>query len=325
MALYVVKENQELLWNIINNNTFVQQYFAKVGPDKKPVWFRDIISRFYEENKGQKMSINDLHTANKSTISYMINDIREQESKNIPGFMDTDAYRFQSNGIYTPPIVPDNRKDMYASQFDQRQKEYQQMTDKKPPKEIDFRENIGKDTMLTNMDDLMKQQLLERERELDIYKPIDLTGSQTSTIKIDNSANIQIEVENVDDDVEDVEMTITNIKKKGVSWEDVQQENPFKEQIIEIEKKYTELSERIEKQQNNSTLQKLNERIENIEKKILENNIWKQKYEELNDKYDALQMHTNLLTKKMESLINKPETNQVVDNLVSNIEDRNRN
>ena len=35
MALYVVKENQELLWNVINNNTFVKQYFAKVGPEKK--------------------------------------------------------------------------------------------------------------------------------------------------------------------------------------------------------------------------------------------------------------------------------------------------
>ena len=43
------------------------------------------------------MSINDLHTINKSTIAYMINDIREQEAKSIPGYVDSDAYRFQSN------------------------------------------------------------------------------------------------------------------------------------------------------------------------------------------------------------------------------------
>ena len=333
MALYVVKENQELLWNIINNNTFVQQYFAKVGVDKKPQWFRDIISKFYQQNNGQKMSIDDLHSINKSTIAYMINDIREHEAKAIPGYVEPDSYRFQSNGIYTPPVVPDNRKDMYASQFDQRQKEYQQMTEKKAPKEVDFRENVEKDTAITNMDDLMKQQLLQRERELDIYKPTDniVSGSQTPSIKIDNSANIQIEIDEVDD-VEDVEMTVT---KKAVSWKDTHH-------MDELNKKYNEAIQQIESQSsiitdvreqlrkteedNVSTSKKitiLTERIENMTKEVEQNKKWKEIYDDLNDRHEALQMHTNLLTKKIENMSSNMEQNhskQAMNEIITQLE-----
>ena len=340
MALYVVKENQEMLWNIINNNTFVQQYFAKVGVDKKPQWFRDIISKFYEQNSGQKMSINDLHTINKSTIAYMINDIRVQEAKSIPGYVDSDAYRFQSNGIYTPPIVPDNRKEMYTNQFDQRQKEYQQMTEKKAPKEIDFRDNVEKDTAITNMDELMKQQLLQRERELDIYKPKDniIHGSQTPTIKIDNSANIQFEIDEVSD-VEDVEMTVT---KKAVTWKDDQKQSEnvnVQKQLDELNSKYHEASQQIQTQNTiiadiREQLKKkeadditkitmLTEHIEKMNLEIEQNRKWKEMYDVLNDKHDALQMHTNLLTKRLENISLNMETNyskQVMNDMITQLE-----
>lgn len=341
MALYIVKENQEMLWNIINNNTFIQQYFTKVGVDRKPQWFRDIISKFYEQNSRQNMSINDLHNINKSTIAYMINDIREQEAKNIPGYVDSDVYRFQSNGIYTPPIIPDNRKEMYASQFDQRQKEYQQMIEKKAPKEIDFRDNVEKDTAITNMDELMKQQLLERERELDIYKPKDniIHGSQTPILKIDNSANIQIEIDEVNNK-EDVEMIVT---KKMVSWKDDREQaknENVQKQLDELNLKYNEVIQQIQSQNTmivdvreqlkkadditiSNKITMLTEHIENINREIEQNKKWKELYNDLNDRHEALQMHTNLLTKRLENISLNMETKyskQVMNDMITQLE-----
>jgi len=341
MALYVVKENQELLWNIINNNTFVHQYFTKIGTDKKPGWFRDIISKFYEQSQGQKLTITDLHNINKSTIAYMIDDIRKEESKTIPGYVDSDSFRFQSNGIYTPPMETDNRKEMYASQFDQRQQEYHNMTEKKPPKEIDFREKSIEDAALTNMDDLMKQQLLQRERELDIYKPASATlvDEQPASLKIDNSSNIQIEMEEIDN-VEEVKMTVDiPTTKKSVSWEDgdippVNEE--IQRQVDAIDTKYTELfnasqiKEDIETRDiaNKSAFNALSVRVNEIENLVAQTNEWKARYVEVNDKYEALQMHTNLLTKQIETIsayIETKQTEVIVEDLVTTIEQQKSN
>ena len=153
MALYVVKENQELLWNVINNNTFVKQYFAKVGPERKHTWFKNIIENFYEQNKNNQLTVPDLHKINRSTIAYMIENIRMQDSQNVPFYNDQINSRLQTNGIYTPPVIPNNKQEQYASQFDQRQQEYQQMVEKKTPPEIDFSEKNEKDSVISNMDE----------------------------------------------------------------------------------------------------------------------------------------------------------------------------
>ena len=318
MALYVVKENQELLWNIINNNTFVHQYFTKIGTDKKPGWFRDIISKFYEQSQGQKLTITDLHNINKSTIAYMIDDIRKEESKTIPGYVDTDSFRFQSNGIYTPPMETDNRKEMYASQFDQRQQEYHNMMEKKPPKEIDFREKSNEDAALTNMDELMKQQLLQRERELDIYKPASaaLVDEQPASLKIDNSSNIQIEMEEIDD-VEEVKMTVDiPPTKKSVSWEDgdippVNEE--IQRQVDAIDTKYTELFNA--SQINEGTVQKIKEDIEtrDIANKSAFNAI-DTKYTEL---FNASQINEGTVQKIKEDIETRDIANQSAFNALS--------
>lgn len=190
------------------------------------------------------------------------------------------------------------------------------------------------------MDELMKQQLLQRERELDIYKPKDniIHGSQTPTIKIDNSANIQIEIDEVSD-VEDVEMTVT---KKAVTWKDDQKqsENVNKQkQLDELNSKYHEANQQIQSQNTiiadiREQLKKkeadditkitmLTEHIENINREIEQNKKWKEMYDDLNDKHEALQMHTNLLTKRLENISLNMETNyskQVMNDMITQLE-----
>ena len=332
MALYVVKENQELLWNVINNNPFVKQYFAKVGPEKTPGWFRGIVEKFYEQNKQKDITVTELHNINRSTIAYMIENIRFQESQTIQQSNEPTNLHLQSNGIYTPPVVPDNRQQQYISQFDQRQKEYQQMTEIKPPAEIDFREKVETDTASTNMDQLIKQHIQERERELQIYNP------PSSVIKIDNSANINLEVEEINNTTPDDEKK--TIERKNVTWA-AEPENiseiDYKTKYIELEDKYnimmenfktltnyqSEMSEKYTSLQNAIGIQEntyvskdkyteLSDKIDNIEKK---NNGHTKENKEINNKFDSLEMHINLLTKKVENLNNywwkeEPDSNK---------------
>ena len=76
MSLYVVPENQELLWNVISKNAYIQDFFAPYNPEKKNEWFKTIIRTFYERYKLQKLTVADLNLVNKETISYMIQNVR---------------------------------------------------------------------------------------------------------------------------------------------------------------------------------------------------------------------------------------------------------
>jgi hypothetical protein len=159
MSLYVVPENQELLWNVINKNVFVQQYFSKFPPEKQHQWFQSVIRVFYEKYKGSTISVNDLHTINRDTMSYMIENIRQLSTQSAP-----------VNTVQTPPHIPENKQDAYQNEFQHRQQEYKQMVEKKTPDGIDFLEKTS-DTAISNMDELVKQHTQQREAELNQYSP----------------------------------------------------------------------------------------------------------------------------------------------------------
>lgn len=321
MALYVVKENQELLWNVINNNTFVKQYFAKVGPERKHTWFKNIIENFYEQNKNNQLTVPDLHKINRSTIAYMIENIRMQDSQNVPFYNDQINSRLQTNGIYTPPVIPNNKQEQYASQFDQRQQEYQQMVEKKTPPEIDFSEKNEKDSVISNMDELMKQHMQDREKELQIYKP---SSAPSNTLRIDNSANIQVEVEELTTPLDN---DVTK-SKRNVSWSNDLENDRLH---IDYKHKYDELLEKYKGiEENMKTLtrfltensekyrlveNKLNYIQENYSKKDNNDDIAKQililqtKYDnntnknrDISNKFDSMEMNMNLLTKIVEKI-----------------------
>ena len=72
------------------------------------------------------------------------------------------------NSIPTPPIPENNREELYKQQFMQKQQEYKSLFDKKLPPEIDFRDK-EKDTAISNMDELIKKQVQERNAYLNIH------------------------------------------------------------------------------------------------------------------------------------------------------------
>jgi thioester reductase-like protein len=102
-----------------------------------------------------------------------------------------------------------------------RQKEYQNMLEKTPPTEIDFRENIQQDQAIGNMDELLQKHMNDRKQEMEQYNASNVIQTPVNPVlKIDNSSNIHIEVE-----------PISLQMKKSVSWKDENNDFENKEEF----------------------------------------------------------------------------------------------
>ena len=188
MSLYVVPENQELLWNVISKNAYIQDFFAPYNPEKKNEWFKAIIRTFYERYKLQKLTVADLNAVNKETITYMIQNVREQISQPVakttaptqatPSYQPANSY-----AIPTPPIVPDTRQDIYAKEFEQRQQEYANLNKKVAPANVNFTEKAD-DGVIQNMDELVKQQMQQRAYEMSLIPPPVNKVSQLASVPV---------------------------------------------------------------------------------------------------------------------------------------------
>ena len=263
MSLYVVSENQELLWNVISKNSYIQTFFSQYNPDTKVDWFKSIVSKFYDQYRNQKLTVNDLNRVNKETISYMIQNIREQtntQSNPTSPVNDTNMIQpVNSYTINTPPIVTNNRQELYANQFEQRQSEYAAMTKRNIPDDVNFAEK-NDDGVIENMDTLIQQQLKQREYDMNNIPPHMSSQINTPTIhsnegerpklNIDNNSNINISIQEIKQPILD---------KKSVSWKDEEdnQDNVFtllKENIKSITQNMNELTQTVKTLQDDMKL-----------------------------------------------------------------------
>ena len=224
MALYVHSENQTLLWNIIHKNPAAQQFFLKIYPPQKEQWFKVIIQKFYNENQARQLTIPELQQINRDTLGYMLNDIRNRGEKINSG---------KSVEEFTPKIESNSNKSIATPQLNKQftvlQKEYANMFEIKTPENINFKDNI-EDQPISNMDELVKIHMKQREEELHIYAPqqnvIPSTNSgqqlTNNTLKIDpSSPNIKLVVESFADTLVEYSGSTeepNDKKKKSVSW-----------------------------------------------------------------------------------------------------------
>ena len=192
MALYIHPENQQLLWKIANKNPMVQEYFTAYPPNIKESWFKQVISSFYEENRNNVSTSEDLYEINKNTLTYMVNDVKrniqfmqeQRQSKNVHERSLEQREPFpQTYSFSTPqygsekPSVTENKEDKFISQYNQYQQNYQTMFDKKTPQPIDFREKFEDTPISGNMEDLVQKHLRERDEELKRYAPAPFFGN----------------------------------------------------------------------------------------------------------------------------------------------------
>jgi hypothetical protein len=172
MSSYITASNQEMLWRTIQKNSLFGQ---TLNPEQQPVWFREIIGNFYSETTNKHLSSNELLELNKNTIRYMVHKLKEQTTQSAIGEPINDRIQPQSSS--------------YQSDYDKLQTNYNNMHQRNVPQEPDFKEQID-DEKITNMDELLQQQLKDRELETqkpplsDNIKPVQ-RQSETTNVKMD--------------------------------------------------------------------------------------------------------------------------------------------
>ena len=167
MSLLVHPENQRLIWDIVNNNPFVIQFFQTNVRIKKEQWFKTIMEHFYNTYQGKSIDKNELNQLNREVLTYMIQNIHTMTAPATQTMPAPPPNPIQ-NTIHTPPIPENNREEMYKQQYLQKQQEYSALFDKKPPPEINFGE-AEKDVAISNMDELIQKQQAERNSHLNIH------------------------------------------------------------------------------------------------------------------------------------------------------------
>ena len=189
MSLYIHPENQELLWKIVNKNPLIQSYFSSYPQNIQETWFKQTISSFYEQNRNNVASSEQLYEINKNTLSYMIQDVKRNvqfmEQNRGPRQLDQVGAQQQQqyinqpspNDLLKPYSVTENKEDRFTDQYNQYQQNYQSMFDKKVPETIDFREQFNDQPLSGNMEDLVQRHLRERDEELKKYAPAPFFGN----------------------------------------------------------------------------------------------------------------------------------------------------
>jgi polyribonucleotide nucleotidyltransferase len=253
MSLFVSPENQTLIWNVISKNKVVSDYFL-LYPNSKEIWFKSIIQIFYEQNKHIVLDSTQLLLLNKQAISYMISNIKEKyPSNNNQKNIINNSNVINNTNLLKSYSVTENKVEKIGNQFNEKKAEYDSLFDKKAPDTIDFAEK--QDKPLSNMDELIKQHLKEREDELKKYAPLPLVNqnqtefnkpsilpTNSSKLKIDTASNINIHIEEIRDNEHE-----NSKSKKSVSWSDNNIEAIERQQLeIELLKKQViELFEKI--------------------------------------------------------------------------------
>ena len=209
MSLFVTSQNQKLMWDIIQTNPLVNSYFSVQRSITKEEWFRSIIERFYIQYKDAPLTNPQLHELNKTAISFMIQSIYQMNGNNVQGQSSPTQQQYppplqqppsydNSPGqqIQTPPIVENNREQIYKSEFERKKEEYDSMIRKEVPKPVQFQES-SEDKPISDMDALIKQHMDDREKSIQSLQPqlnpqhvVSPTNQQETNKKIDHLTNL---------------------------------------------------------------------------------------------------------------------------------------
>tara|TARA_B100000035_G_scaffold312685_1_gene324712 strand:+ start:7998 stop:8789 length:792 start_codon:yes stop_codon:yes gene_type:complete len=229
MSLFVHKENQTLLWKIVNNNKTIVSFFQQIQDQDKYNWFQNIISMFYEKYKFKNIEIQELSSINKEVLQYMVQDATFylQPPQTQPNEEPLE-YKRQS------------KQDAYMSDFNQRQQIYEQMNKKDVPDTIDFSE---KDDTLnnSNMEEMLEKQKKARDLDLQPFPSENLRP----LVKLEN------EIVTIKNDVEDIstlyENNTINYEKFCMQQEEMQE---YKNTIKDLQKEVEEIKKLLKQESN---------------------------------------------------------------------------
>lgn len=154
--LYIHPNNQKILWNAINSNP---QFKQLRSPD---LFFKSVINTFYEKNKW----VNDKYTLdnlNRETIQYMINVLKGVH----------DVPPAATAGYHTRDYEVQQRENVLFGEYNKRLQDY---NTEKPPPPVPTNLSDTVDKPLSNMDELIQQQMKLRQQDMNILPQVQGLG-----------------------------------------------------------------------------------------------------------------------------------------------------
>jgi hypothetical protein len=161
MTLFVHRENQEILWQNITQTDAFQRTFSQRPPYESNEWFKNIIQMFYQESARQRIETKPaLLEFNRQVLRYMLQDLSQRIAVQKPSNPLLNDRMITHN---LQPSTMESKEEMHAREFAQRQREYDALLKRPEPPAPQFGDTV-KDEVITNMDELIQQQLRMREQ-----------------------------------------------------------------------------------------------------------------------------------------------------------------
>ena len=182
MSLFITVENQNLLWKTIHKTPLLDEVFRKFSPDAKSKWFKQTVEAFHIRNSAITNQ-ESLARINRDTIAYMVKELQlMSHTKPVPSApatapaslaadssQETRNVHF-SQDILTPHAVrsaSQAKGEAFQTMYMTKQREFEALNQRPIVEQIDFTE-VKEDGVIENMEELIQQQL--RQRELDVLK-----------------------------------------------------------------------------------------------------------------------------------------------------------
>jgi hypothetical protein len=174
MSSFIAASNQEMLWRTIQKNSLFGQTLTQ---EQQPIWFREIIGNFYSETTNKNLTNNLLLELNKNTLRYMVHNLKQYASQSSQTSQTSQTSHASMEEPINDRLQPQSSS--YQGDYDKLQSNYNNMHQRIVPKEPDFKEKFDNEK-ITNMDELLQQQLKDRELETQI-PPIQTPPIQTNS------------------------------------------------------------------------------------------------------------------------------------------------
>jgi len=234
MSLFIHSENQKLLWNIINKTEHFQRFFHPGSQFDPNLWFRNIIQSFYQQNQSRINNSAELNQLNRIVITHMVENLKGKLEIREPSTINHNSIGSQ----FTRNSYVESKEDIYNRQFKERQQQYNSLLEKPKPPIVNFGDTI-KDEVISNMDEVMKAHMKQREEELQSLVP-------NKGLVIDKQNDI------------DIHNTILTIEsndektKKSVTWAETSSQSnseiiELKAQVLQLKTKFEKFEQDIQK------------------------------------------------------------------------------
>ena len=185
MSLFILPENQNLIWNTINKVPSFQKMGENMADDRE-AWFKNIMQDIYDKNRTKSLSMQELRQLNKETISSMISQLKMSklnESVSTTPISDTtQGFSLDEDKTASRNYILGQKQNVLNNEFTNRQQEFESMMQREPVKDIDFREKNDDDTPIENMDELLQRQMREREYDVELS-----SSTTTNDLKKENT------------------------------------------------------------------------------------------------------------------------------------------